>query len=199
MTAIAITLGDPAGIGPEVTTKALQQLPDHDGIILFGHKEQLSDIPLFEGTIEPNTVYSHPIQTSHNPTNLKDNPDNARIAYESITSAINFCNTHSTNLVTAPISKAGFLAANIPYTGHTTLLKDFFNSPNASMAFYSEQLSVILATIHIPLMSVETALTSDTIKNTLANAKLFANQLGITNPKIGIAGLNPHASEHGQF
>ena len=67
------------------------------------------------------------------------------------------------------------------------------------MAFYSEQLSVILATIHIPLMSVETALNSDTIKNTLANAKLFANQLGITNPKIGIAGLNPHASEHGQF
>ncbi len=199
MTAIAITLGDPAGVGPEVTTKALQQLPNHDGIILFGHKEQLSDIPLFEGTIEPNTVYSHPIQTPLTPTDKKDDPDNARIAYESITSALHFCNTHSMNLVTAPISKAGFLAASIPYTGHTTLLKDFFNSPNASMAFYSDQLSVILATIHIPLMSVETALTSDTIKSTLANAKLFANQLGITNPKIGIAGLNPHASEHGQF
>lgn len=200
MSGIAITLGDPAGIGPEVTEKAIQQLTSHPGIILFGHAQHVSSFEPFTGLLKKNTVYGYPIKTSKQPSLTPDDPSNAIIAYESIQSALACCNEYSIKrLVTAPISKAGLLAANIPYTGHTSMLKDHFNCPNASMAFYSDQLSIVLATIHIPLMQVEENLTSNRIHQSIKNATLFAKQLGIQSPKIGIAGLNPHASEHGQF
>ena len=67
------------------------------------------------------------------------------------------------------------------------------------MGFYSDQLRVVLATIHVPLSSVEPLLTPDLIRLTVNNAVRFSSDLGISHPKIAIAGLNPHASEYGQF
>ena len=102
------------------------------------------------------------------------------------------------NLVTAPISKEGLLNANIPFTGHTSLLQSVFNINDASMAFYSETLNIILATIHIPLSEVEN-LSEEVLNITIKNAHIFAQNIGINQPKIAIAGLNPHAGENGQF
>lgn len=205
MPPICITLGDPAGIGPEVTFKALHTLHSHPGIILFMHKQcqhhpdnhiKLSE---FNGQIEPGEIKAVYVGKTLTPTTKPNDPVNAKIAHESLIEALNFCKKSKAALVTAPISKAGFQAAKIPFTGHTTLLKHYFNTPNASMAFHSNKLNVILSTIHIPLSHVEEALTQALIIETIKNAITFGQKLGIKKPRIGIAGLNPHASENGQF
>lgn len=199
MPPILITLGDPAGIGPEVTLKALKECNKHSGIILFGHKESAPAIPMYDGTIAPNEIKLFPIE-GRIPTKDKDCPINAMIAYNSIQQALTFSQTKVIQgLVTAPISKAGMKAANIKTTDHTSMLKSFFNCPDAGMAFYSSQLKVMLATIHIPLMAVENALTKACLRSSITNSLTFAATLGIKKPRIGIAGLNPHAGEGGQF
>ena len=205
MPPICITTGDPAGIGPEVTFKALRKLQQHPGIIIFMHPQLLDaakrglSIQKYDGTVHKNEIKYMPIGQAHAIQQAPNDATNAQIAYEALTEAIKICKKSHAPLVTAPISKAGFLAANIPYTGHTTLLQDAFNSPNASMAFYSNDLKIILGTIHIPLSDVETALTPERLHTTIQNAQQFATNIGISNPKIAMAGLNPHASENGQF
>ena len=202
---INITLGDPAGIGPEVTFKALRSIKTHPGIVLFMHPKNEAYIDLHEefppymGSIKAGEIKTVFVAESLKPNSEPNHPINAQIAYEALLSAIENCKQTSASLVTAPISKAGFLAANIPYTGHTTLLQSSFNTPNASMAFHSKDLNVILSTIHIPLMSVEKTLTTELLTSTIKNAIAFARTLGIKKPRIGVAGLNPHASENGQF
>ena len=199
MPPILITLGDPAGIGPEVTLKAIKECSNHSGIILFGHPESAPSIPIFDGNVMPNQVTIYPINPAK-PTLKSDCPINASIAYESIQQALIYSQTTPIQgLVTAPISKAGMKAANIKTTDHTSMLQSFFNCPDAGMAFYSPQLKVMLATIHIPLMAVEKALTKACIQTSISNSLTFAATLGIKKPRIGIAGLNPHAGEGGQF
>ncbi|MGC6367563.1 MAG: 4-hydroxythreonine-4-phosphate dehydrogenase PdxA [Candidatus Marinamargulisbacteria bacterium] len=199
MPPILITLGDPAGIGPEVTLKAIKECSNHSGIILFGHPESAPSIPIYNGSISQNETKLSPIEGKIS-TSEKDCPNNASIAYESIQQALIFSQTtRIQGLVTAPISKAGMKAANIKTTDHTSMLKSFFNCPDAGMAFYSPQLKVMLATIHIPLMAVENALTKACIQTSISNSLTFAATLGIKKPRIGIAGLNPHAGEGGQF
>ncbi|MGA0242641.1 MAG: 4-hydroxythreonine-4-phosphate dehydrogenase PdxA [Candidatus Marinamargulisbacteria bacterium] len=200
MAPILISLGDPRGIGSEVTQKAIQSLTDHPGIILFGHPDALiTPIPTYNNTIANNQVRLFPINVD-TPNQQPNDPANARIAYESIMAALLFSQRHLIQgLVTAPISKTGFLNAGIKHTDHTTLLAHFFDRPNAGMAFYSSELNVMLSTIHIPLSQVESNLTSSVILTAIHNAIQFATNIGITSPRIGVSGLNPHAGENGQF
>ena len=117
MSVIVISLGDPAGIGPEVTTKAISKIKEHQGIVLVGHQQSLKEFKAFESTIQPNQIYAATIDTHHQPINAPDHEINGLIAYESIKKALSICATHNIkNFVTAPISKASFLAAKIPYT-----------------------------------------------------------------------------------
>ena len=205
MPPICITLGDPAGIGPEVTFKALETCHEHPGILLFGHPDTIYNashslqIQPNTDTIQPNAIHAMPIKPTHEPNHNHNDPTNAAIAHASLIQALDYCKKHACPLVTAPISKAGFSAANIPFTDHTTLLQHYFKCPNASMAFYSEPLKVVLATIHIPLNQVEASLTPNSIRSSIQNAHAFAQTLKLSNPTIAIAGLNPHAGEQGQF
>ena len=202
---ICISCGDPGGIGPEVTFKAIASLKRHSGIVVFLHRCTLDayngaiNFKEYTGQTLDDEVCFSLISSDHDPVIEPNHPINARIAYDSIISALDCCVKTQSSLVTAPISKAGFLAAGIPYADHTTLLKDYFDCPHASMGFYSDQLRVVLATIHVPLSSVEPLLTPDLIRLTVNNAVRFSSDLGISHPKIAIAGLNPHASEYGQF
>tara|TARA_A100001015_G_scaffold251744_1_gene290931 strand:- start:2681 stop:3616 length:936 start_codon:yes stop_codon:yes gene_type:complete len=205
MNPICITIGDIAGIGPEVIIKSLKQRTNHPPIIIFLHESVLNlflkelSMKELNGDVLENNIYFFISGKNHHASAQPNHPNNANIAFDALNDAISYCKKYKGSLVTAPISKAGFLAANIPFTGHTTLLKTIFNCPNASMAFYSDKLKILLATIHIPLSKVESKLTSGVVKETLVNAEKFANQINIKKPTIGIAGLNPHASENGQF
>ncbi len=202
---ICITLGDPAGIGPEITLKALKKIKLHHGIVIILHESLVAnffhhfEIRPFKGDVKKNKIYYILNKRKHHLQQKQDDPNNALFAYDSLLKAFEVCKKYNMSLVTAPISKAGFKAAKIPYTGHTTLLKTYFNAPNASMAFHSDKLAIVLATIHIPLSTVEQSLSTKQLQSTFNNAALMASHLSIKSPRIGVAGLNPHASENGQF
>ena len=124
--------------------------------------------------------------------------EGGEISLKSIKLAVELAlNTKVDAIVTAPISKTALQLARSEQTDHTTLLKRLTNSANTSMAFYSETLKVILATVHVPLSKVPTLLTKDRLEKTIAHAELFCKWCGIKSPKIGLAGLNPHAGEDG--
>ena len=201
MNPIAITMGDPAGIGPEVTLSAINKLSEHPGIILFGHPDQKPlALENLSADIGENKITFIECGNDFSISSNHHDESNAQIAYRCLLKALQYSQDNDiSGLVTAPISKEGFFKAGIKTTDHTSLLKQFFNRPNASMGFYSKPLKVILATIHIGLSSVEKSLTTTTIEAAINNALLMTKTIGIKNPKIGVAGLNPHAGENGQF
>jgi 4-hydroxythreonine-4-phosphate dehydrogenase len=108
-------------------------------------------------------------------------------------------------IVTAPIHKAALAAAHIPYPGHTELLQALTSAPGAEpapvrMMLASPELRVVLVTIHMALRRAIDAITTEAIVQTLQIAHQSAQQLlGLPQPKIAVAGLNPHAGEGGLF
>ncbi len=185
---LGITLGDPGGIGPEIVAKSIRKL----GIrpIVFGSgilfEKFFSDIDC-----EKKDVY-----------NLKDiivgcpDAENGRASYTYIQAALDF---GIDALVTAPINKTSLHLAGVPFTGHTTMLKSLTKSERVSMAFYTERLKTILATVHHSYIKVPSLLTEATLQTALENGLLMMRLLNIKNPKIALAGLNPHAGEGGLF
>ncbi len=175
---IAITVGDPAGIGPEVAAKA-------------------SADPRVRAVCEP-IVYSPPASTVFAPGVLS--ADAGRAAYDVIVRAASDAMDGTVQAVaTAPINKEAFRLAGLKWVGHTDLLAQLTGAKRVAMMFYSERLVVVLATVHIPLADVPEALTKERLQTTIA---LTAERIPLFTkvpPRIAVAGLNPHAGEHGLF
>jgi 4-hydroxythreonine-4-phosphate dehydrogenase len=102
-------------------------------------------------------------------------------------------------IATAPVNKEAFRLAGLPWSGHTDLLAHLTGAPHVAMMFYSEGLRVVLATVHIPLADVPRALTAASLEATIALTARELPRFGFERPRIAVAGLNPHAGEHGLF
>jgi len=102
-------------------------------------------------------------------------------------------------MATAPVNKEAFRLAGLPWSGHTDLLAHLTNAPHVAMMFYSEALTVVLATVHIALAEVPRALTRESLEATIALTARELPRFGVAAPRIAVAGLNPHAGEHGLF
>ena len=100
-------------------------------------------------------------------------------------------------LITAPLNKEGIRMAGYKNAGHTDFLAEETRSADTAMAFYTEELKVVLATHHIPFSQVPQALTTEGILSKIVQADLMGKKLGIEKPNIAVAGLNPHAGENG--
>jgi 4-hydroxythreonine-4-phosphate dehydrogenase len=98
---------------------------------------------------------------------------------------------------TAPVSKAAFAAAGFPWKGHTDLLAHLCGVSDVAMMFWSERLRVVLATIHVPLADVPRLITQDRLQGVIRLTAASLPGFGISAPRIGVAGLNPHAGEGG--
>tara|TARA_A100001015_G_C14943368_1_gene693518 strand:- start:35 stop:997 length:963 start_codon:yes stop_codon:yes gene_type:complete len=201
---LGISLGDPGGIGYEISLKSLKAISteiDLDHFILFGKRSLLSH-PQLEKTWaslpkQPQFIDCGPDDDIQFKT---ESATNGHIAIESIQNAIqSYKNGQIQGLVTAPINKKSLHLAQSPYTGHTTLLQDAFDNTPVSMGFYTPTLKTVLTTIHIPLSKVPAQLTFDLLERTLTNTLSFCDLLQIDSPKIALAGLNPHAGEDGLF
>lgn len=176
---IAITVGDPSGIGPEIALKAADD-PRVRAVcqpVLYG-PHTTADIAAFpRGVVDARS---------------------GRAAYDAIVRATEDALARRVDAIaTAPINKAAFAAAGLHWKGHTDLLAHLCGVPSAAMMFWSDRLRVVLATVHIPLSEVPAALTTDRL---LALTTLTASSLprfGIANPRIALTGLNPHAGEDG--
>jgi 4-hydroxythreonine-4-phosphate dehydrogenase len=102
-------------------------------------------------------------------------------------------------VVTAPINKEALRLAGFRYPGHTEILADFSETKDFAMMLMNDDLCVILVTIHVSLREAIEQLTVKRELMTIRLAHLAMTQLGIAKPRIAVAGLNPHAGEHGLF
>jgi 4-hydroxythreonine-4-phosphate dehydrogenase len=176
---IAVTVGDPSGIGPEVAVKAAR-----DPRIVAVCRPQLY------GPYTADDLAGFPIgQVS---------ADSGRAAYQAIVQAVEDArHGRVAAIATAPVNKEAFAVAGLPWRGHTDLLAHLCGVDEVAMLFWSDRLRVVLATVHIPLADVPRALTAERL---LAVIRLTARSLprfGITAPRLAVAGLNPHAGENG--
>ena len=102
-------------------------------------------------------------------------------------------------IATAPINKEAFRLAGLPWSGHTDLLAHLTGASHVAMMFHSDALRVVLATVHIALAEVPRALTQESLESTIALTARELPRFDVPAPRIGVAGLNPHAGERGLF
>jgi 4-hydroxythreonine-4-phosphate dehydrogenase len=175
---VAITVGDPAGIGPEVAARAAA-----DPSVLDVCEPVLYGPP--GGVVFPPGVLS---------------AEAGRAAHDAIVRAVSDAGRGAVDAIaTAPINKEAFRLAGLPWTGHTDLLAHLTGAEPVAMMFHSDALRVVLATVHIPLVEVPRALTRESLEGTIALTAAELPRFGVSAPRIGVAGLNPHAGEHGLF
>lgn len=173
---VGITVGDPAGIGPEIAAKAAV------------------DSRVLE-VCEP-VLYGPPSDRTFAIGRISASAGEA--AYDAIVRAVeDATNGRIAAIATAPINKEAFAAAGVPWRGHTELLAHLTGAPRVAMMFYADVLRVVLATVHIPLAEVPGALTRELVQDTIDLTARELPRFGHPSPRIAVAGLNPHAGEHG--
>ena len=173
---IAITLGDPAGIGPEIARKATED-------------------PRVCEACEP-VLYGPPTGLTFAPGGLS--AEAGRAAYESICAVVRDAQAGLVHgIATAPVNKLAFARAGLPWKGHTDLLAHLTGRARVAMMFWSEPLKVILASVHVPIADVSRILTRDRLDAVIDLAACALPQFGLAKPRLALAGLNPHAGEEG--
>jgi 4-hydroxythreonine-4-phosphate dehydrogenase len=173
---IAITAGDPAGIGPEIAEKAARDARVRE-------------------LCEP-IVY--PSQSDERIVAGRVSAAGGRAAHDAIVRAVTDARAgHIDAIATAPISKHAFALAGFPWKGHTDLLAHLCGVKRYAMLFHSPKLVVVLATVHVPLAEVARLLTVDILTDVIALTAESMPQFGVARPRIAVAGLNPHAGEEG--
>ncbi|MFC1588347.1 4-hydroxythreonine-4-phosphate dehydrogenase PdxA [Planctomycetota bacterium] len=201
---IALTMGDPAGIGPEIIVKAFQhwQPPKYIALTVYGDTRRLRlAAKISGGAIKPIPAIRDFKNTRENLAWGKISKSAGKAAGQYIESAITDALSGKVDaIVTAPIHKAAFSRAGYPWAGHTDMLEYLCEVPATVMMLASKQMRVAVLTHHIPLAEVPKAI--DKIRLTLG-IQVFHNglrQYGIfQNPRIAVCGLNPHAGESGRF
>jgi 4-hydroxythreonine-4-phosphate dehydrogenase len=215
---VGVTMGDAAGIGPEVVVKALAdpEVRRAAKFIVFGMNEQLcyaadrAEIEPYWGRHQHEKIgrdYPYKVVVADYdeysvPPWLKEP---SRIAGEA---SIKFCTDAIAAaqagvldaIVTAPISKESWKLADAPWPGHTEMLAQKLKAPRKAMMFVAGPLKVALATIHLGLFDVRNKFTIGCVFEPidLLNDAL-KEYFALDSPRIGVAGLNPHAGENGQF
>jgi 4-hydroxythreonine-4-phosphate dehydrogenase len=175
---IAITSGDPAGIGPEIAARAAvdeRVLAVCQPIVYSA----AADSPVVPGVLSAVA---------------------GRAAYDVIVRAVDDAMRGGVDaLATAPINKEALRLAGLPWNGHTDMLAHLTGAKRVAMMFESEALRVVLATVHVPLADVPRALTRAVVEETITLTAQELPRFGVAAPRIAVAGLNPHAGEHGLF
>ncbi len=212
---LAITMGDAAGIGPEIILKSIY----HPPIARQCRFLIIGDYLIFKEMAQKLGLSSDWILIEKSPFsikkkigfwdihNLKKIPVYGRVqkacgisAISSIEKAVELAlNNEVAGIVTAPLNKEILKKAGSPHHGHTELLAELTHSRQFGMAFTGGGLKLILATIHEPLAKVPRLITRERVFESILLAHRASQELGIPNPKIGVAGLNPHAGENGMF
>ena len=176
---IAITAGDPAGIGPEIALRASQD-PAVTAIcepVIYGPSSERELAAFTRGRVSAEA---------------------GRAAYDAVLRAVQDALDRRVDAIaTAPINKAAFAAAGLPWKGHTDLLAHLTGAPQGVMMFHSDALRVVLATVHIPLAEVPAAITRPLIESLVELTARELPKFGIARPRIAVTGLNPHAGENG--
>jgi 4-hydroxythreonine-4-phosphate dehydrogenase len=212
---IGVTIGDPAGIGPEIVVAALAD-PDlgcravaiGDAGILARAAKILSIDVGFDVIDDPAAARFTPgtidvLSVSRLPADLpfgEIGAESGAAAFEYIRTAIDLALAGKIGAIaTAPVHKEALKLAGVPYPGHTEMLADLTRAPHHAMMLFNDELRVLLVTIHLSLIDAIRSLTVEKELIALRLADRAARQLGVPRPRVAVAGLNPHAGENGLF
>ncbi len=186
---LAVTAGEPAGIGPEICD-ALAASRFADQVVIIGDATlQGSAVPVID------TPFPAPV--------IKGCPDSANAAtlLDGLRRAVSGClSGEFSGMVTAPLSKSVIADAGIPFTGHTEFLAEITNTPLPVMLLVAGELRVALASTHLPLRAVPDYITVERLTAVIEVLhRDLRNKFGIDQPEIIVCGLNPHAGEGGHL
>jgi len=214
MDKLAITPGEPAGIGPDLCIEYAQRVHNFQMVLLadpdmIQARAELLGLPLqlikFDDRIQSasgsGSLYYLPIDLPETAIPGSLNVRNARYILTTLDLAIRGCldNTFDA-MVTGPIHKGIINEAGIPFTGHTEYLAAQTATSKVVMMLATDEMRVALATTHLPLKEVAQAITTDSLRQVLSilNHDL-KTKYGLTSPHILVCGLNPHAGEDGHL
>ncbi|MBN2684619.1 MAG: 4-hydroxythreonine-4-phosphate dehydrogenase PdxA [Pontiellaceae bacterium] len=200
MKRIAISIGDINGIGPEITLKAVNRMGDSADVrfVVIGPESIVR-----EQAAALNIPVSPEIEFVEVEAKAKWAPgevcvDASLVAEQAIRSAVSKCLSDELDaMVTAPICKEGFHRAGIHVPGHTELLAELTGRKKFGMMLLGGGLRVMLVTRHIPIAQVSAAVTPEIIREAIELAGQALELFGLTNGRIGVCGLNPHAGDGG--
>ena len=212
MIKIAVSSGDPAGIGPDICIKAFGQKKSYDFIpVIFGDKEIFKARADSLGIDVDIKIYKDKEKLSNNSLWIanqscdvsvepgKPDPDCANFIISIFRQAVErTLSKEFEAVVTCPINKEVINKGGIEFTGHTEELAKISNTFNVVMMLVSEKLKVALATTHVPLREIPKKITKDHISETLLIIdRELKSKWKIKNPFIKVLGLNPHAGDGG--
>lgn len=213
---VLVTIGDPAGVGPEIVVKSLASIQaERVTVIVVGDKRPLEKaehllgikIGLQEITdiskeaIEPGTKYLFPFSLLKDVNLGKPTLEGAKASYEYIVFAVNtILKGEAEALVTAPVSKQMIMEAGYPFRGHTELLAEMSKTRDYAMMFVGPKLKVSLVTTHLPLSEVKRALSCERVVKVIKLTHMaLKHYFGVKNPRLALCSLNPHAGEGGHL
>ncbi|WP_419724869.1 4-hydroxythreonine-4-phosphate dehydrogenase PdxA [Terrisporobacter petrolearius] len=215
---IGVPLGDPAGIGPEIVVKSIakEETNTYANIVVFGNKEILEKaIAVCEVDMKINTIENPEDGDYNNKTLNLVNIDNidmnkfepgkvsgmcGKAAFEYLAKSIDYAMGGKVKAIaTTPLNKESFKAGNVPYIGHTEVLEDLTKTYNPLTMFQVRDLRVFFLSRHVSLKKACDLVTEENMYEFIIRSKEALRQLGIDNPKMAVAGLNPHCGEHGLF
>lgn len=215
---IAVTMGDPAGIGPEIIIKSLAEgeLSGAPAVVI-GCLQTLRRIQAL-GVVPPVEIneIDRPSEARFAPgvVNVIDEPlaDAAALqpgvvqaqagdlAYRCVKRAAELALAGEVHAIaTAPLNKEAMFSAGHHYPGHTELLAQLTDSRDFAMVLYTDRLKVIHVTTHIALRKFLDTLNRERVETVIALGDTFLKRVGYTHPRIAVAGVNPHAGENGLF
>jgi len=201
VTTLGVTLGDPAGIGPEIVAATLAAVPQElrARLVVYGDRGPLERGARAIGVTLPEDLVV--VGDGTGEAAIAGQPDEragaAQVGYlEAAIAAA--ARGQLAGIVTAPISKTWAKRAGFAFPGHTELLAARLGAAHVVMLFAGPRLKVALATIHVPLADVPRVLTTASLRRTLeVLAASLVRDFGLAAPRIGVVGLNPHAGEGG--
>ncbi len=214
---LAVTVGDPAGIGPEVVAKALadEAVRAQADLVVFGPPREpwarLAGValPPLDGAGPPETgdgrvEGTRLVEVAGDLPGLEEAGPSAaggEASVRYILAAIDAAKAgRADGLVTGPISKHAVRLAGHPWPGHTELLAEAFGAADVAMMFAGGPLRVVLVTIHVALAEAVRTLSAKRIVTTCRLAhEALRRYFGLAQPRLGVCGLNPHAGEEGRF
>ncbi|PCJ35195.1 MAG: 4-hydroxythreonine-4-phosphate dehydrogenase PdxA [Cellvibrionales bacterium] len=210
---LAITPGEPAGIGPDLLIQRVQNGCEHE-LVAIADPQMLQDraqqlgLPLTLRAVEDSPRPLAPGELAIEPCPLaaiavpgQADKQNASAVIQSLDKAITGCLDKTYDaLITGPINKAVINDAGIPFSGHTEYLAAHSNTEHVVMMLATEGLRVALATTHLPLSEVAAAITTEQLETSLRILQReLIDKFAIRQPRLLVCGLNPHAGENGHL
>ncbi|TPE51435.1 4-hydroxythreonine-4-phosphate dehydrogenase PdxA [Amaricoccus solimangrovi] len=206
---IVITMGDPSGVGPEVTVKALATLSPEErrDFAVIGDKAVLGraltacglDLPLVAPGEAGIAVIDVPVEGLPDRFGVLS-PRCGEAAYQYIRASVDWARSgRAAGIVTAPINKEALNAAGHHYDGHTGLLAHLTGQKASWMLLASERLNVIHVSTHVSLRTAIERATTERVLETIRTGHRHLRRMGLESPRIAVAGINPHCGENGLF